>query len=304
MSSRADDSTVSLKAGARTPGAGAAAAAVPKRIGRYEILQVLGRGAMGVVYKARDPRIDREVALKVIPLAKEFEGSELEQARSKFFREAQAAGRLSHPHIVTIFDAGGDEESAYIAMEMLRGRHLVEYTSPSRLLPAPLVIEIGARLASALHYAHQNGVVHRDIKPGNIIFDPSSGELKITDFGIARITDSSRTRTGVVMGTPSFMAPEQLQGKPLTGRSDLFSLAVTLFQLLVGQLPFRADTMPGLMVKIAQEPHPRICAVRPDLPPSLDAFFDRALAKNPDDRFATGAAMAQALRDLNPRRTE
>jgi len=274
-------------------------AAMPARLGRYELIHELGKGAMGVVYRGRDPRINREVALKAIPLADEFEPEDLEQARASFFREAETAGRLSHPHIVTIYDAGEDHGTAYIAMELLRGQHLVEYTSPGRLLPPAIAIEIVARLADALHYAHQNQVVHRDIKPANIMFDAPSGELKITDFGIARLTDSSRTRTGVVFGTPSFMSPEQLQGRPVTGRSDLFSLAVSLFQMLTGQLPFRADTMPGLMMKIAQEPHPRICAINPALTPGLDAFFDRALAKEPADRYDTGASLAQALRDLN-----
>jgi serine/threonine-protein kinase len=254
---------------------------------------------MGVVYRGRDPRINREVAIKAIPLADEFDPADLEQARARFFREAEMAGCLSHPHIVTIYDAGEDRGTAYIAMELLRGQHLVEYTSAARLLPTAVAIEIVARLADALHYAHQNQVVHRDIKPANIMFDAPSGELKITDFGIARLTDSGRTRTGVVLGTPSFMSPEQLQGRPVTGRSDLFSLAVSLYQLLTGQLPFRGDTMPGLMMKIAQEPHPRICAIHPALPPGLDPFFDRALAKDPAGRYDSGASFAQALRDLN-----
>jgi serine/threonine-protein kinase len=274
-------------------------AVLPAKLGRYELLHEIGKGAMGVVYRARDPRINREVALKAIPLTDEFEAAELEQARLRFFREAEMAGRLSHPHIVTIFDAGEDHGTAYIAMELLRGRHLVEYTAAPRLLPPAIAIEIVARLADALHYAHQNQVVHRDIKPANIMFDAPSGELKITDFGIARLTDSGRTRTGVVLGTPSFMSPEQLQGRLITGRSDLFSLAVTLFQLLTGQLPFRGDSMPSLMMKIAQEPHPRICAMNPVLPPALDDFLDRALAKEPAERFESGAAFALALRDLN-----
>ncbi len=271
----------------------------PARLGRYQIAHELGRGAMGVVYRARDPMINREVALKAIPLAEEFEGSELEDARSKFFREAEMAGRLSHPHIVTIYDAGEDHGTAYIAMELLRGQHLVEYTSAARLLPPAIALEIVARLAAALHYAHQQQVVHRDIKPANVMFDAPSGELKITDFGIARLTDAGRTRTGIVLGTPSFMSPEQLQGRAVTGRSDLFSLAVTLYQLLTGQLPFRADSMPALMLKIAHEPHAPARVVRPDLPDGLDAFFDRALAKDPAGRIESGAAFAQALRDIN-----
>jgi serine/threonine protein kinase len=269
------------------------------RLGRYELMYELGKGAMGVVYRARDPRINREVALKAIRLSDEFEREELDQARERFFREAEMAGRLSHPHIVTIYDAGEDHGTAYIAMELLRGHHLVEYTSSTRLLPPAIAIEIVARLADALHYAHQNGVVHRDIKPANIMFDAPSGELKITDFGIARLTDSGRTRTGVVLGTPSFMSPEQLQGRPVTGSSDLFSLAVSLFQLLTGQLPFRGDNMPALMMKIAQESHPRICTYDPALPAGLDALFDRALAKEPRERYESGAALALALRDVN-----
>ncbi|HET9695019.1 MAG TPA: serine/threonine-protein kinase [Steroidobacteraceae bacterium] len=274
-------------------------AQAPARLGRYEIVHEIGKGAMGVVYRARDPRINREVALKAIRLGDEFEPADLEQARLRFFREAEMAGRLSHPHIVTIFDAGEDHGTAYIAMELLRGSHLVEYTSPTRLLPAAVAIELVARLAEALHYAHQNQVVHRDIKPANIMFDAPSGELKITDFGIARLTDSGRTRTGVVLGTPSFMSPEQLQGRPITGSSDLFSLAVSLYQLLTGQLPFRGDNMPSLMMKIVQEPHPRVRALDPALPPGLDEFFDRALAKEPPQRYECGAALALALRDVN-----
>src|SRR5262245_7104882 len=215
----------------RRPGAGASQ---PNRLGRYELLNPLGKGAMGVVYRARDPRINREVAVKAIPLAQEFEGEELEQARRRFFREAEMAGRLSHPHIVTIYDAGEDHGTAYIAMELLRGRHLVDFTQASNLLPPAIAIEIVARLADALHYAHRHQVVHRDIKPSNIMFEPPHGELKITDFGIARLSDAGRTRTGIVLGTPSFMSPEQLQGRDLTGSSDLFSLGVALFQLLPG----------------------------------------------------------------------
>ena len=291
------DTTGRRERPARVPPA--SSAPIPARLGRYELIHELGKGAMGVVYRARDPRINREVALKAIPLADEFDAQEIEQARTRFFREAEMAGRLSHPHIVTIYDAGEDHGTAYIAMELLRGSHLVEYTNPTRLLPPAIAVEIVARLADALHYAHQNQVVHRDIKPANLMFDAPSGELKITDFGIARLTDSGRTRTGVVLGTPSFMSPEQLQARPVTGSSDLFSLAVSLFQLLTGQLPFRGDTMPGLMMKIAQEPHPRIRAINPALPEGLDAFFDRALAKNPADRYESGAAFALALRDLN-----
>jgi len=303
MSTLADKTFVVGKASGR-PMPSPGGRAVPARLGRYQIVNELGKGAMGVVYRARDPMINREVALKTIPLAAEFEGEELEQARGKFFREAEMAGRLSHPHIVTIYDAGEQDGTAYIAMELLRGVHLVDYTDPARLLPPPIAIELVARLAGALHYAHEQSVVHRDIKPANIMFDAASGELKITDFGIARLTDAGRTRTGIVLGTPSFMSPEQLQGRAVTGRSDLFSLAVTLYQMLAGQLPFRADSMPTLMLRIAQDAHPPIRTMRPGLPAGLDEFFDRALAKDPSARFDSGAACAQALRDINTARRD
>jgi serine/threonine-protein kinase len=301
MRAPADDTLLMKKPGGPSRPTGGRGA-LPERLGRYQILHELGKGAMGIVYRARDPMINREVALKAIPLAAEFEGHELEEARTKFFREAEMAGRLSHPHIVTIFDAGEDAGTAYIAMELLRGRHLVEHTDSSRLLPTQVAIEIVARLADALQYAHSCHVVHRDIKPANVMYDPPSGELKVTDFGIARLTDTGRTRTGVVLGTPSFMSPEQLAGRVVTGRSDQFSLAITAYQLLTGQLPFRGDSMPALMLKIAHEPHPRIRSQRPDLPEGLDAVFDRALAKQPDDRYETCAALARALRDVNAAR--
>jgi eukaryotic-like serine/threonine-protein kinase len=182
-------------------------------------------------------------------------------------------------------------------MELLRGRHLIDHTSATRLLPTSLAVELVARLAGALHYAHGQGVLHRDVKPANVMFDAPSGELKLTDFGIARLTDAGRTRTGVLLGTPSFMSPEQLQGRELTGQSDMFSLGVTLYQLLSGQLPFRADSMPALMLKIAHEPHAPLASVRPDVPPALEEVLDRLLAKDPMERYPSGASLAHALRE-------
>jgi serine/threonine-protein kinase len=296
MRPKAEDLLAMLDTGRRT--GPVTAAAVPAKLGRYQIVHQLGKGAMGIVYRALDPMINREVALKVIPLATEFDADQLDEARAKFFREAEMAGRLNHPHIVTIYDAGEDNGTAYIAMELLRGRHLVDHTSEPRLLPVPATLELGARIADALHYAHQRQVIHRDIKPANVMYDAPSGQLKITDFGIARLTDSGRTRTGIVLGTPSFMSPEQLQGRTLTGQSDVFSLGVTLYQLLTARLPFRADSMPALMMKIAMEPHPRVRAMRPDLPEGIDQLMDRALAKDLSERFYDGAEMAAALRAL------
>lgn len=270
-------------------------ASTGRKLGRYEIDRELGKGAMGVVYLGRDPNINRVVAIKAIPLADEFEESDLEEARARFFREAEMAGRLNHPAIVTVYDAGEDQGLAYIAMEYLRGHHLSHHTDSARLLPPRTVMTLVARTAEALHYAHRQNVVHRDIKPANIMFNPDTDELKITDFGIARLTDTSRTKTGIVLGTPSFMSPEQLEGRSLDGRSDQFALGVSLYQLLCGQLPFRAESMPRLMHKIATEPHAPIRLVRPELPAAIDAIIDRVLAKSADARYVTCAEFALDL---------
>jgi serine/threonine-protein kinase len=272
-----------------------------ERLGRYSLLREIGRGAMGVVYLGRDSAIQREVAIKVIPLNSECTEAELAEARMRFFREAETAGRLNHPNIVTIYDVGEERGLAYIAMEYLKGRHLSDHTTSARLLDAQKVLELIARTADALGFAHKQQVVHRDIKPANLMYEPGTDTLKITDFGIARITGLGNTRTGIVLGTPSFMSPEQLEGQTVTGRSDLFSLGVSLFQLLTGQLPFQADSMTGLMQQIAESPHPPLRAMRPDLPSSVDAIIDRALAKDPVARFETGAQMAAALEDCRKR---
>ena len=266
------------------------------KLGRYELDRELGRGAMGTVYVARDPQINRVVALKAIPLSDEANESDSNDLKSRFFREAEMAGRLAHPRIVTVYDAGEDRGIAYIAMEFLTGRTLGDFTAPDRRLTDSDVFEVIARVAEGLDYAHGQGVIHRDIKPGNIIYDADTGSTKITDFGIARVTNSASTRTGVVLGTPSFMSPEQLEGKPLQGTSDLFSLGITLFQLLTGQLPFRADSMTALMDKIANAPHPPLETLRPDLPPAAALVIDHALEKDPSRRFQTGSEMAAALR--------
>jgi serine/threonine-protein kinase len=267
-----------------------------RTLGRYEIERELGRGAMGTVYLGRDPKINRVVAIKAIPLAEEFEENDLQEARARFFREAEMAGRLNHPAIVTVYDAGEDQGLAYIAMEFLRGTHLSTFTEAARLLPFKNTMLLVARVADALYYAHRQNVVHRDIKPANIMFNPDTDELKITDFGIARLTDTSRTKTGIVLGTPSFMSPEQLEGRPLDGRSDQFALGVSLYQLLCGQLPFRAESMPRLMQKIATEPHASVRLVRPELPECIDPIIARALSKSADDRFAHCGELASALR--------
>ncbi len=265
-------------------------------LGRYQVEKELGKGAMGVVYQGRDPKIGRVVAIKTMALAQEFEPDELADVRERFFREAETAGRLNHPHIVTIFDAGEEHDLAYIAMEFLKGHDLTPYTKPGKLMPAATVTSIVARVADALGYAHRQQIVHRDIKPANIMYEAASDTVKVTDFGIARITDSSKTKTGMVLGTPSYMSPEQLAGKRIDGRSDLFSLAVTLYQLLSGRLPFEGDSMAQLMYKIANEAAPDIRSVNPNLPPGLSAFIARAMAKDVAARLQTGEEFAAALR--------
>ena len=283
--------------------AAAAVAALPDtdRLGRYQLEREIGRGAMGIVYLGRDTAINRLVAIKAIPLASEFSDAELVEARSRFFREAETAGRLNHPNIVTIYDVGEERGLAYIAMEYLKGKHLSDYARADNLLEPRKVLEIIGRTADALGFAHKQQVVHRDIKPANLMYDPSTDVLKITDFGIARLSGAGSTRTGIVLGTPSFMSPEQLEGRTVTGHSDLFSLGVSLFQLLTGQLPFTADSMTGLMQQIAEAPHPPLRAYRPDLPACVESIIDRALAKKPEDRFDTGAQMAAALEDCRSR---
>ncbi len=269
----------------------------PRQLGRYVIEKRLGRGAMGAVYLARDPRINRAVALKVIPIEKEFEDEELKEARERFFREAESAGRLAHPNIITVYDCGEDKHLAYIAMEYLQGTSLNYFRDGKRLLAPRKALTLGARTADALDYAHNQGVIHRDIKPANLLYNAREDLLKISDFGVARLTDHNRTKTGIVLGTPMYMSPEQLSAENLTGHSDLFSLGVTLYELLTGEVPFKATNIALLMKKITSEDPMPVSDKRPGLPPSVDTVLFKAMAKRPEDRFASGAEMATALRN-------
>ena len=269
----------------------------PQRLGRYVIERKIGRGAMGMVYLARDPRINRPVALKVIPIEKEFEDEELAEARLRFFREAESAGRLAHPNIITVFDAGEDQHLAYIAMEYLAGIQLTQYTAPERLLAPGKALELCARTAEALDYAHNQGVIHRDIKPANLLYNPQLDLLKISDFGVARLTDNNKTKTGIVLGTPMYMSPEQLNAEELTGHSDLFSLGVTLYELLTGEVPFHATNIAVLMTKITTEDPDPISNRRSGVPPNVDSVLLKALAKQPEKRFSNGGEMAIVLRN-------
>jgi serine/threonine-protein kinase len=270
---------------------------MPRRLGRYVIERRIGKGAMGAVYLAKDPRINRAVAVKAIPIQKEFEDEELKEARLRFFREAESAGRLTHPNIITVFDAGEDKGLAYIAMEYVPGIALRDFTDPKRLLAPKRALDLVASTAEALDYAHNQGVIHRDIKPANLLYNPKDGSLKITDFGVARLTDNNRTKTGIVLGTPMYMSPEQLGAEKLTGHSDLFSLGVTLYELLIGEVPFNADNIAALMTKITTDDPAPIANRRAGLVPGIDAVLAKAMAKRPDDRFTCGAEMAIALRN-------
>ncbi|MCG5497588.1 protein kinase domain-containing protein [Ectothiorhodospira variabilis] len=265
-------------------------------IGRYNVERQLGRGSMGIVYLGVDPHIQRKVAIKTLALNREFEPELLEQAKWRFFREAEASGRLNHRNIVTVYDVGEEHDLAFIAMDYLQGVPLDQFTQPLTLLPITEVLEVCAQVADALDYAHQQEVIHRDIKPANVIYDQGKGLVKITDFGIASVTDHNKTRTGTILGTPAFMSPEQVAGKPVDSRTDLFSLGVMLYQMLSGQLPFTADTMAGLVYQITQTHPAEITDLRPELGPLVGVIVTKSLQKDPAKRYQTGGEMARALR--------
>ena len=294
-SASAQASVVPPDAAPRTSG-GPVTRNPPTLLGRYRVEAQIGRGSMGAVYLGHDPQIGRQVAIKTLALSREFSGDKLVEARERFFREAETAGRLQHPDIVTIFDAGEAQDLAYIAMEFIKGHDLQMHATPNRLLPLPQTLDIVARVAEALAHAHSQGVVHRDIKPANVMIDTDAGLVKVMDFGVARITDASRTRTGLVLGTPSYMSPEQMAGRSVDGRSDLYSLGVMLFQLLTGHLPHTGDSMARLMFQIANEPAPDVRSLRPELPEALANIVALAVEKRPEVRYADGRQMAADLR--------
>ena len=265
-------------------------------LGRYQVDKEIGRGAMGMVYLGHDPKIGRTVAIKTLMLSQEFEGEKLVEVKERFFREAETAGRLNHPNIVTIYDVGEDQDMSYIAMDYLKGQDLLGYSKQDTLLPAMEVISVIMKVADALDYAHLQKVVHRDIKPANIIYDKDTGVLKVTDFGVACLTDTSKTKTGTILGSPSYMSPEQLAGKRVDGRSDLFSLGVTMYQLLTGELPFVGESLASLMYKIANEKHPDIRMFNPELPACVAKIINKALHKDIERRFQSGEQMLSALR--------
>ncbi|MDY6919387.1 MAG: serine/threonine-protein kinase [Pseudomonadota bacterium] len=266
-------------------------------LGRYQIERELGRGAMGVVYLGLDPKIARRVAIKTLSY-REFDTADLNLIKERFFREAEAAGRLSHPHIVTVYDLGEEADLAFIAMDYVEGRSLDHCVSQASLLPLEQVFEVVAAVADALDYAHRQQVVHRDIKPGNIIYDQASGQVKVADFGIARIVDDSKTKTGDMLGSPVYMSPEQLKGEKVTGASDIYSLGVTFYQLLTATLPFTGDSIANLAYQILNKKYVSVRERRPELSAAVVRVVNKALQKDAAKRYASAGEMAQAVRGL------
>jgi serine/threonine-protein kinase len=267
-----------------------------KSVGRYVLDEEIGRGAMGTVYRATDPLIERAVAVKTVHLSKLDDGSL--EPRMRFLREAKAAGRLTHPGIVAVYDVGELEDLAFIVMEFVEGRSLKEVLEAGDPVPLATAAEIVRQAADALAAAHRSGVVHRDVKPGNLMLT-RTGAVKVTDFGIARIDQSQRTRTGVLVGSPGYMSPEQLSGKHVDGRSDVFALGSLLYELATGRGPFeseRPEDVLELMTNIVSRTHVPPSSVAPSVPKSVDAIVDRALKKNPAERYATAEAMSADLR--------
>ena len=285
----------------RETGAGTAALNIPKgppsMLGRYRVLKELGRGAMGVVYLGKDPTIQRFVAIKTMRLDEIKDEGMLEGVKTRFFREAESTGRLSHPNIVTIYDAGEEGHLVYIAMEVLQGTTLKEWSHTPNLMPIDKLIPTLATVADAMDYAHRQGIVHCDIKPANIMLT-TDHVVKIMDFGIATMASSVRTKTESVLGTPTYMSPEQIAGKKVDGRSDVYSLGIVMFELLTGQQPFKADNLSALLFAIVNTPPARLATVRADLPPIMQDVLDRALQKDPVRRYRSASEFAQELRAI------
>jgi serine/threonine protein kinase len=264
-------------------------------LGRYEILAELGQGAMGVVYKARDPMLDRVVAIKTVNLT--LPKDELAEYEARFYQEAKAAGGLSHRNIVTIYDIGRSERIAYMAMELLEGDELRKLLQARAPIPLSRALDIGAQVAEGLQYAHERHIIHRDIKPANIMV-LQDGLVKITDFGIARMrTNEVKTMTGMILGSPKYMSPEQVSGKRADTRSDIFSLGVVIYEMLTGTSPFVADNIHGVMYQTMNFNPPAPRTLNPDLPEVLNFIVAKALAKNLDDRYQKAKDLAHDLRE-------
>ncbi|MBK9446036.1 MAG: serine/threonine protein kinase [Betaproteobacteria bacterium] len=267
----------------------------PGQLGKYRIDGILGEGSMGVVYRGFDPELDRRVAIKT--LHKDvLAGPNGAEMFERFKREAKAGIRLSHKHVVTVYEFGEDSQQAFMAMELIDGQSLRELNAQRAPWPLLEALELAHQLLEALDFFHERGVVHRDIKPANIMVD-AAGRLTVTDFGIARTDASELTQVGTILGTPSYMSPEQITGQPIDGRSDLFSVGVILYEMLTATKPFRGEVI-TIAHNIVCEPHPEPSSLNATLPPAIDRLFRRALAKKPDERFRNGAAFREALREM------
>jgi serine/threonine-protein kinase len=270
---------------------------LPPRIGRYRVTGLLGRGAMGVVYLGHDTAIDRPVAIKTIH-RRLLQGAEGVEWLARFHREVRAAGRCLHPNIVTVFEYGEEDNAPYIVMEYVKGRELRDYLKERKPLPLANAVAVIVQVLRALGHAHASGVVHRDIKPGNIIL-LADGQVKVTDFGIARLeTGIGLTQDGTTVGTPGYMAPEQFRGEDADRRADLYAAAVVLFELLTGVRPFDGRSVSEMMYQVLNEPPRQATMLNPRLPSGLDPVLNRALAKAPDDRFQDAGAFIAALEGL------
>ena len=264
-----------------------------KALGRYEIVGEIGKGAMGTVYRGRDPMLDRTVAIKTVNMS--LDPAEMAEYEARFYQEAKAAGGLNHPNIVTVYDIGKSGNIAYMAMELLEGRELRALTAPGTPLPPALGVSIAAQVAEGLAYAHQHGVVHRDVKPANIMI-LQNGTAKITDFGIARMRVAEvRTQTGIVLGSPRYMSPEQVAGKRADPRADVFSLGVILYEMLTGKPPFTGDDVSSIMFQIMNLVPPPPSSINAAVPAVLDFIVAKALAKSPEDRYQNAAELARDL---------
>ncbi|UCC38323.1 MAG: protein kinase [Candidatus Aminicenantes bacterium] len=268
-----------------------------EKIGKYKITNSLGKGAMGIVYKALDPDISREVAIKTIHFDLVSVGTDKEEMMKRFLREAQAAGKLTHPNIITIYDVGREKDLTYIVMQYIEGQSLQQIFSSRKKFSIPELVELFSQLCDALDYAHQHGIIHRDIKPANILMDKKRNPF-IVDFGVARVETSTITQTGTTVGTPSYMSPEQVMGKKIDMRSDIFSLGVILYELLTGKKPFEAENITTVIYKIVNEVPPPLSKVKKSLPVAFEHIVGKALAKDPKERYQNCKELAADLQGL------
>ncbi|MFZ2053982.1 MAG: serine/threonine-protein kinase [Candidatus Aminicenantales bacterium] len=267
-----------------------------KKIGKYQVLGIIGKGGMGIVYKGLDPDIEREVAIKTIRFDTLTEGMEKEELLTRVIREAKAAGRLNHPNIITIYDVVRDKDLTYIVMQYVDGPSLQAMTEPGKTYSPQEIVDILKPVSDALDFAHRGGIVHRDIKPANILID-NSGKPFLADFGVARIETSTLTQAGTAVGTLSYMSPEQVKGQTVDKRSDIFALGVILYELLTGKKPFGGDNMSTIVYRIVHEEPERITNINKDLPPAYESVVRKALAKNPDDRYQSCGELIADLED-------